>query len=99
MELIFKVKNDIESQFKHGVKIRPDRLNPIDLGFVIRNDEISQVFKINNESIQYNARTKTIELNSILGDELTDHELIGAQVNYQTFNPATINNIDQLLIK
>lgn len=99
MELIFKVKNDIQNQFKHGVKIRPDRLNPIDLGFVIQNDKISKVFKIDNENIKYNARTKTIELNSILGEELTDHELIGEKVNYQTFNPATINNIDQLLIK
>lgn len=98
MELIFKIRKNIETQFKNGVKIRPDRLNPIDIAFVIQDDVIVQVFEIDNENIEYNARTKTIEINSILGKEITNHELIGKKVDYQTFNPATINNIEQLLI-
>ena len=98
MELILKLSNTktIDEQFKNGIKLRPDRLNGIKEIIVIQHDEIIDYRYLNNNEIVYNAETKAIRLNSLLGDRI-NNGIIGKKVNYNTFNPATLNDLNAIL--
>lgn len=99
MDLILKVKDTktLTEQFTTGVKIRPDRLKDAEVIYVIKHDLIDNVYQLKKDHIEYNALKNTLKLNSILGEQIENHELLGKEVDYKTFNPATIKDIDTLL--
>lgn len=99
MHLILKVKNTLHEQFPDGIKVKADRLKDVDRAYVIKHDKIIAVYEIDNTQILYNAQTKSTQLKSIIQNEIKNDEMIGQEIEYNTYNPATINQNIRDIIK
>ena len=99
MDLILIVKKSIDDQFKNGIKVKADRLKNVKMAYVIKDNVIVGVYVIDNTHILYNAQTKTIDMQSIMQDKIYHHEYVGKEVEYNTFNPATISTSIENIIK
>lgn len=99
--LILKQNNKhmtIRDQFQDGVKLRPHRLETVSKAAVIKDNQIIAVYDLNLANLSYNAISGRIDINSLLAEQDLKSTLINAKVSYETAAPATIKEVDEILV-
>lgn len=99
--LILKQNNKhmtVRDQFRDGVKLRPHRLQAVSKAAVVKDNQIVTVYNLNLTNLSYNAVSGRIDINSLLAEQDLSSSLINAKVSYETAAPATIKEVDEILV-